>query len=142
MVLEASGSFSQGQRKRVGLPKAFLNCSGYFRRKTRHHSDAKDGDSYDPYDFSDTEKEMPQGKRVSLSDNEVAPLAPDVLFALCFAFYGGPPIFSAWDPVSKRFIPREPQKLIAKLWKISFAQLFAFLLGQLCSSPSLAPAPR
>ncbi|XP_012414623.1 DNA replication licensing factor MCM3 [Trichechus manatus latirostris] len=29
------------------------------RKKTRH-SEAKDGDSYDPYDFSDTEEEMPQ----------------------------------------------------------------------------------
>lgn len=34
---------------------------GVFRRRTRR-SDAKDGESYDPYDFSDTEKEMPQGK--------------------------------------------------------------------------------
>ncbi|KAK1338318.1 hypothetical protein QTO34_001433 [Cnephaeus nilssonii] len=39
------------------------------RRKTRHHSDAGEGDSYDPYDFSDTEKEMPQGKRVSPIDS-------------------------------------------------------------------------
>ena len=38
-----------------------LNCCGYSRRKTRH-PDAKDGGSYDPYDFSDTEEEMPQGE--------------------------------------------------------------------------------
>ena len=35
----------------------FLDCYGYFRRKT----DAADGESYDPYDFSEAEKEMPQG---------------------------------------------------------------------------------
>ena len=41
---------------------------------------------------------MPQGKRVSLSDNEVAPLTPDVLVALCFTFYGGAPHFLCLGP--------------------------------------------
>lgn len=52
-----------------GLPKAFvsLTCSGYFRRKTRP-ADAKDGESYDPYDFSDAEEEMPQGDRAPCAD--------------------------------------------------------------------------
>lgn len=46
----------------MDFPKAFLlTAMGVFRRKTRH-SDAKDGDTYDPYDFSDTEEEMPQGE--------------------------------------------------------------------------------
>ncbi|XP_006835772.1 PREDICTED: DNA replication licensing factor MCM3 [Chrysochloris asiatica] len=30
------------------------------KRKKPRHSETKDGDSYDPYDFSDTEEEMPQ----------------------------------------------------------------------------------
>lgn len=47
-----------------GSPRRFFYYYGYFRRKTRH-SDAKDGDSYDPYDFSDTEEEMPQGEKMS-----------------------------------------------------------------------------
>ena len=47
-----------------GSPRHFFYYYGYFRRKTRH-SDAKDGDSYDPCDFSDTEEEMPQGEKAS-----------------------------------------------------------------------------
>ncbi|XP_061050961.1 DNA replication licensing factor MCM3 [Eubalaena glacialis] len=39
------------------------------RRKTRH-SDAKDGDSYDPYDFSDTEEEMPQVHTPKATDSQ------------------------------------------------------------------------
>lgn len=70
-------SVFHGQRHRVGLTKAFLfNYCGYFRRKTRH-SGAKDGESYDPYDFSDTEGEMPQGKSVSPTDKAGVPLTPD-----------------------------------------------------------------
>ena len=36
----------------------FLDCYVYFRRKT----DATAGESYDPYDFGEAEKEMPQGE--------------------------------------------------------------------------------
>ncbi|XP_006211600.3 DNA replication licensing factor MCM3 isoform X3 [Vicugna pacos] len=39
------------------------------RRKTRH-SDAKDGDSYDPYDFSDTEEDMPQVHTPKAADSQ------------------------------------------------------------------------
>uniref|UniRef100_A0A667GNB2 DNA replication licensing factor MCM3 n=1 Tax=Lynx canadensis TaxID=61383 RepID=A0A667GNB2_LYNCA len=39
------------------------------RRKTRH-SDAKDGGSYDPYDFSDTEEEMPQVHTPKTADSQ------------------------------------------------------------------------
>lgn len=50
-----------GPRSKWGSlkPCQFLDWSGYFRRK----SDATDGESYDPYDFSEAEKEMPQGER-------------------------------------------------------------------------------
>ncbi|XP_074189169.1 DNA replication licensing factor MCM3 isoform X1 [Rhinolophus sinicus] len=39
------------------------------RRKTRH-SGAKDGESYDPYDFSDTEGEMPQVHTPKTADSQ------------------------------------------------------------------------
>ncbi|XP_037699211.1 DNA replication licensing factor MCM3 [Choloepus didactylus] len=39
------------------------------RRKTRL-SDAKEGDSYDPYDFSDTEEEMPQVHTPKMTDSQ------------------------------------------------------------------------
>ncbi|XP_004605910.1 DNA replication licensing factor MCM3 [Sorex araneus] len=39
------------------------------RRRTRR-SDAKDGESYDPYDFSDTEKEMPQVHTPKTADSQ------------------------------------------------------------------------
>nr|XP_010972179.1 DNA replication licensing factor MCM3 isoform X1 [Camelus bactrianus] len=39
------------------------------RRKTRH-LDAKDGDSYDPYDFSDTEEDMPQVHTPKAADSQ------------------------------------------------------------------------
>lgn len=39
------------------------------RRKTRH-PDAKDGGSYDPYDFSDTEEEMPQVHTPKTADSQ------------------------------------------------------------------------
>lgn len=39
-------------------PSQFLGCYGYFRRKT----DATDGESFDPYNFSEAEKETPQGE--------------------------------------------------------------------------------
>lgn len=49
-----------GLSPQIGFPKAIsgFDCCGYFRRKTH----AKDGESYDPYDFSEAEKEMPQGE--------------------------------------------------------------------------------
>ncbi|XP_006748826.1 DNA replication licensing factor MCM3 [Leptonychotes weddellii] len=39
------------------------------RRRTRH-TDAKDGGSYDPYDFSDTEEEMPQVHTPKTADSQ------------------------------------------------------------------------
>lgn len=87
-----------------GSPRRFFYYYGYFRRKTRH-SDAKDGDSYDPYDFSDTEEEMPQGEK--MSDNNTL-LIIQWLVALCTAFFGGCPFGSAWGLVSKRFILNDP----------------------------------
>lgn len=87
-------SVFHGQRRRVGLAKAFLfNCCGYCRRKTRHPG-AEAGESYDPYDFSDTEGEMPQGKSVSPTDKAGVPLTPDssellhVLVASHWALFG------------------------------------------------------
>ncbi|XP_059558226.1 DNA replication licensing factor MCM3 [Myotis daubentonii] len=48
------------------------------RRKTRHRSDAGDGDSYDPYDFSDTEKEMPQVQTPKSVDSQETKESPEV----------------------------------------------------------------
>lgn len=79
---------------------------GYFRRKTRH-SDAKDGDSYDPYDFSDTEEEMPQGER-AYPGREVA-RGPDSL-VLCLPPFCAPP--ASGSPLG----PLCPRRL-SELWK-------------------------
>lgn len=69
-----------------------LNCCGHFRRKTRH-SDAKDGDSYDPYDFSDTEEEMPQGKRAAPSGTRWSLTADPSVLCLLRLLVG-----SQWAP--------------------------------------------
>nr|XP_045722961.1 DNA replication licensing factor MCM3 [Mirounga angustirostris] len=40
------------------------------KRRRTHHTDAKDGGSYDPYDFSDTEEEMPQVHTPKTADSQ------------------------------------------------------------------------
>lgn len=106
-----------------------MDCR-YFRRRT-HPSDAKEGDSYDPYDFTNTEEEMPQGERAAPTGKKVVWVS--WLFnALCYAFACGFPFSSLLGALCPRI--QETRSFGNKLC------LLVYLLSAPCSLPSLARA--
>lgn len=91
-------------------------------------SDAKEGDSYDPYDFTSTEEEMPQGEQAASTGKRV--WVARLFNALCYAFACGFPLGSLLGTLCPRI--EETQNFGNKLCPL------VCLLGAPCSLPSLA----